>query len=267
MQRGLHRSPHFGASVEFAEYREYTPGDPIGLIDWSVYARTNRYVIRRFLEETNLRAYLLLDTSESLAFQDTGPMTKMDFACYLAAGLLYLLVNQGDSAAFSTFDRQQRSAFEPIGTREGLRPLLLHLESIRPNGRGDIEAAIHEAANRARARSLFIIISDFLQDAAAIVNGLRHLHHDGHSIIALHVLDHGERELGFSGIAELRELETGRRLVIDVENVRTAYAAAVGRHIDELRAGCAECMADYHLLDTRLPVVEALNRLRERGRA
>jgi hypothetical protein len=148
-----------------------------------------------------------------------------------------------------------------------LRPLLLHLEQIKPRGRSDIEAALHQAADAARSRSLFIVISDFLQDSGRIIRGLRHLHHDGHSILVLHVMDRGERSLGFGGMAELRDLETGGKMIVDVEDIRGAYAAAVERHIEELSGGCAECLADYRLIDTRQQVVDALNRLRERAPA
>jgi uncharacterized protein (DUF58 family) len=258
---GLHRSPNFGASVEFAEYREYSPGDPIQLIDWSVYARTDRHVIRRFHEETNLRAYILLDTSESMAFRDEGARSKMDCACFLAAGLMYILLRQGDMAGLVTFDRQRRDVFEPVGTFTGLRPMLLHLEGIRPAGRGDIAAAMHEAAGLIRSKSLVIVISDLLQDPAAIVRGWRHLHHDGHNLIVLHVLDHGERRLAFGGVVELRELETGAHMVVEADELRDAYGAAVDRHVNDLRLGCTACMGDYRLVDTRRPVEEELNRL------
>jgi uncharacterized protein (DUF58 family) len=258
---GQHRSPHYGASVEFADYREYSPGDPTNLIDWSVYARSDRYVIRRFIEETNLRAYILLDTSESLGFRDEAALTKMECACFLAAALMYILVNQGDSVGLLPFDTGIHDAIPPTGTFEGLRPLLLALETIRAGGAGDIEAALHATAALVRSRSLVIVVSDLLQDALAIVRGVRHLHHDGHNVLVMHVMDPGERRLSFGGVAELRELETGRRMVVEVDEIRDAYREAVLRHIRELRFGCAECMADYRLVDTRAPIEESLTGL------
>lgn len=259
-QQGLHRSPNFGSSVEFAEYREYRPGDSPSLIDWAVYARSDRYMIRRFQEETNLRAYILLDTSESLLYREAGPMTKMEYACHLAAGLMYILVHQSDWVGLMTFDQKLQKIFPPVGSFEGLRPLLRHLETIVPKGRSQIETALHEAADHIQARSLVILISDLLQNPNEILRGLRHLHHDGHDLTVLHVLDSSEIHLPFDGLVELRELETGRKQVIEATEIRAAYTRAVERYLETLRRGCTECLADYFLVETKLPVEEALHR-------
>jgi len=261
IQTGFHRSPHHGASIEFAEYRAYTPGDPISRIDWPVYARTDKYLIRQCYEETNLRATILLDTSASLAFRDEGPMTKMEYGCFLAAGLMFMLVNQRDTVSLMAFDAKMTKGFSPAGTSEGIRPMLEYLETIQPAGCGDIEAAIHEAANRIASKGLVVIISDFLQHADKILRGIRHLHHDGHNIVVFHVMDRGERKLSFGGVADLRDLETKARLVLDVDEVREAYEVAVVRHQETLRAVCADCLASYHLIETTQPVHTVLSRL------
>ena len=258
---GLHRSPDFGASVEFAEYRDYTPGDPPNRIDWSVYARSDRYRVRRFHEETSLRAAILLDTSESLAFRDTGPMSKWEYACYLAAGVMYALVRQGDMASLSVFSDSVERTFAPTGSLVNLRPMLTALEELRPAGKTDIGKALFEVAERTPPRSLVIVISDFLQEPSKLINGLQRLNHDGHNLILLHVLDGGERHPGFAGIAELRELETGKRLVVDMDDIRVRYEHAVDHHIETLRRACADAFGDFHLLDTREPVEAALQRL------
>ena len=258
---GLHRSPDFGASVEFAEYRDYTPGDPPNRIDWSVYARTDRYRVRRFQEETSLRAAILLDTSESLAFRETGAMSKWDYSCHLAAGVMYALVRQGDMAALSVFAESIEKAFEPAGTLVGLRLMLNALEEIRPGGKTDIGQAMFDVAERTPPRSLVIVISDFLQQPDKVVKGMQRLHHDGHNLILLHVIDGGERHPGFGGIAEIRELETGKRLVVDMDDIRARYEQSVEHHIETIRRACADCMGDYHLIDTREPVEASLQRL------
>lgn len=260
-QSGLHRSPHHGASIEFAEYRAYTPGDPINRIDWPVYARSDKYMIRQCYEETNLRGYVLLDTSESLAFRDEGPVTKMEYACFLAAGLMFMLVNQHDAAALMTFDAKLTKGFSPVSSSEGLRPMLEHLEALKPSGYGNIEASIHDATARMVSKSLVIVISDFLQNAEMILRGIRHLHHDGHNVMAFHVMDRGERRLSFGGVAELRDLETKKRLVLDVDEIKDAYQAAVAQHQEALRAACTDCLATYHLVETTQPVESVLSGL------
>lgn len=258
--QGLHRSSHLGSSVEFAEYRQYVRGDPIQNIDWAVYARSDRYVIRCFQEETNLRAYVLLDKSESLKFREQGIHSKMDYASFLAAALMFILVNQGDSVSLVTFDEKVTKVFAPVGSFEGLRPLLLYLEEIRPSGRSEIESAMHEAASMIGSKSLVILISDLLQGPAQILRGIRHLQHDGHDVTVLHIMDRAELKLGFTGLTKIMELETGRKMVIDVEDIRNAYTVEVERHIDGLRRGCADCQAEYHFIDTRTPLVESLQK-------
>jgi len=257
--QGLHRSPHLGASVEFAEYREYVPGDSPDLIDWAVYARSDRYMIRRYREETNVRAYILLDCSESLAFREEGLYPKNEYACYLAAGLMYILLNQGDAVGLMTFDERVRQTFAPISSFDGLRPMLLHLEQSEPTGKTNVEAALHAAAEIIKRRSLVILISDLLQPPAEILRGLRHLQHDGHDITVLHLLDPAERRLTFTGHAELRELETAAKMVIEADEIREAYTREVDRYLAELRKGCADCNAEYHFITTRMPVEEALH--------
>lgn len=257
--QGLHRSPHHGSSVEFADYREYTPGDPPNRIDWAVFARTDRHVIRRYQEETNLRAYVLLDTSESMAFRDLGLHTKMDYACFLAAGLMYVLVNQSDAAGLMLFNESIGKSFPPVASLGGLRPLLLALEEIKPTGQSQIGKALHHLAEQIQRRSLVILISDLLQDPAEVIRGLQHLHHNRHEVMVLQPMDAAEMNLNFSGLVELRELETGARLPVHVDEMREAYAAEVRKFLDEIRRGCGGCQAEHHLVDTRTPVEEALH--------
>lgn len=259
-QQGLHRSPNFGASVEFAEYREYRPGDAPSLIDWAVFARSDKYMIRRFQEETNLRAYILLDTSESMSYREDGPLTKFQYASFLAAGLMYILVHQSDWVGLLTFDEKLKKTFPPVGSFEGLRPMLLHLEELEPHGGSNIAAALHEAAATIRARSLVILISDLLQNPTDILRGIRHLQHAGHDVTVLHVLDGGELALPFDGLVELRELETAKKMVVEASEIKEAYGRSVARYLDTLQRGCTDCLADYFLMETKLPVEEALHR-------
>jgi uncharacterized protein (DUF58 family) len=257
--QGLHRSPHHGSSVEFADYREYTRGDPPSLIDWAIYARSDRYVIRRYQEETNLRAHLLMDISESMSFRDAGLHSKMDYACYLAAALMLVLVGQSDSAGLTFFNDEIRQTFPPVGSLEGLRPLLLALEEIKPSGRSQIEQALHQTAEKIRRRSLVILLSDLLQEPAGIIRGIQHLRHNKHEVLILQPLDAAELSLNFAGLAELRELETGARLPVEGDEIREAYANEVSKFLEEIRRGCLGSLADYHLIDTRTPVEVTLH--------
>jgi uncharacterized protein (DUF58 family) len=257
--QGLHRSPHHGSSVEFADYREYTPGDPPSLIDWAIYARSDRYVIRRYQEETNLRAHLLLDISESMSFRQAGLHSKMDYSCFLAAALMLVLVGQSDSAGLAFFNDEIRQSFPPVGSLEGLRPLLLALEDIKPSGRSQIEQALHQTAEKIRRRSLVILISDLLQEPSGIIRGIQHLRHNLHEVLILQPLDAAEMSLTFGGLAELRELETGERLPVEADEIREAYAHEVRQFLEEIRRGCLGSLADYHLIDTRTPVEETLH--------
>src|SRR5580658_2437098 len=257
--QGLHRSPHHGSSVEFADYREYARGDPPSLIDWAIYARSDRYVIRRYQEETNVRAHLLLDISESMVFREAGLHSKMDYACYLAAALMLVLVGQSDSAGLTFFNEEIRRTFPPVGSLNGLRPLLLALEEIKPSGRSQIEQALHQTAERIQRRSLVILISDLLQEPSGIIRGIQHLRHNKHEVLVLQILDAAEMNLSFGGLAELRELETGARLPVEADEIREAYASEVARFLDELRRGCTGSRADYYLVDTRAPVEQTLH--------
>ena len=257
--QGLHKSPHHGASVEFSDYREYVQGDPPNLIDWAVFARSDRYVIRRYQEETNLRAFIMLDTSESMAFHEEGVHTKMDYASYLTAGLMFILVHQSDSAGLVLFNEKITKQLPPAGSLASLRPLLLALEEIKPAGRSGIEAAMHEVAEQLKRRTLVVLISDCLRDPAEILRGVRHLHHNGHEVTIMHVMDPAEMHLTFTGLVELKELETGAKLLLHTEEFKDAYAAEVQRHVETLRKGCADCFAEYHLVDTRKPIEEALH--------
>jgi len=257
--QGLHRSPRHGSSVEFADYREYARGDPPNLIDWAIYARSDRYVIRRYQEETSLRAHFLLDISESMSFRESGLHSKMDYACYLTAALMLVLVGQSDSAGLTLFNDEVRREFPAAASLDRLRPLLLALEEIKPSGRSQIEQALHQTAEKIHRRSLVILISDLLQEPSSIIRGIRHLRHNKHEVLVLQTLDAAELSLNFGGLAELRELETGARLPVEVDQIRDAYANEVARYLDEIRLGCTGSLADYHLIDTRTPVERTLH--------
>jgi uncharacterized protein (DUF58 family) len=256
--QGLHRSPDFGASVEFAEYRDYIEGDAPNLIDWSVFAKTDRYMIRRFQDETSLRACVLVDASASLNYRQTGPVTKYEYACSLAAGLMYLLVCQGDSVSLSFFTDRLTRRFASVASIDTLSPILLEMEKTEPGGAGNIEQALHEAAEALGQRSLVIVISDLLQPPAQLARGLQHLQHNRHDVTVFHVLDAAEIALPMHGLVELRDLETSEKLLIQADEIRPRYAQAVQGYLAEISRICTTCGIGHFTVETRMPLLEAL---------
>jgi uncharacterized protein (DUF58 family) len=256
--QGQHRSSTFGSSVEFAEYREYMQGDPIERIDWNVYARTDKYVIRRFHDEVNIRANLLLDTSESMSFQSEGPMSKMDYSCHLAAALMYVMINQGDSTSLTTFDDDLRNMYEPAATLGGLRPMLTGLEEIVPQGESNIEQALTKATELFRGRSMVVVISDLLQDPRQTLKGIGSLSYAGHDVTVFHVLDPAEIRLPQEGLIEVEFLESRKKMNVDIDDFRDLYLQRIRQYLDDVRIGCANEGANYILVDTSTDLHDAL---------
>ncbi len=259
-RQGLHRSPRHGSSVEFADFRAYVPGDPPSRIDWAVYARSDRHMIRRFENETNVRAWVLVDASESMEFRGRGEYSKLEYGQWLAAGLLYVLASQGDACGIGWF-RDGKVEFSPLAHGvAGLPPLLEALEGLQASGRTRLEACLTDAALRLPPRSVVFVISDFLEETEGVLRGVRSLSARGHDLTVFHVLDPDELRLRGAGVVELRELETGERLEVDVDEVRAAYDAAAAGFVEELRRGCGAALADYRLIETTTPVLGALAR-------
>ncbi len=256
--QGLHRSPAFGSSVEFAEYREYAPGDPVSQIDWPVYARSDRYVIRRFHEDVSIRCYIMLDISASMKYQQDGALQKSEYACYLAAGMMYVMVQQGDMVSLITFDDQIRDYFEPSGTFVGLKPMLQGLEKIEPKNKGNIEASLHSAAELIKGKALVVIISDLLEEPENILQGINHLYYDGKDITLFHILDPAEMNMSVRGLADVTSLESKEKVTVDFRRIRDAYLEQLRLYLDELRSGFQKTRSEYILTETRTEVYDAI---------
>ncbi|HSK21012.1 MAG TPA: DUF58 domain-containing protein [Longimicrobiales bacterium] len=257
---GLHRSPHRGFSVEFAEHRMYQPGDDLRYIDWRMYGRSDRYYIKQFEEETNLRSYLLVDASASMSWtsaEDVLP-TKLWYAKQLAASLALMLVRQGDAVGLLTFDSAIRSHIAPRGGRRHWHELLRTLEPVAASGRTDPGSALRDLAGRLRRRGLVILISDLLVDPEATRLALRFLRHRGHEVLVFHLLDPGEREL--PGVGEVRfvDPETDEELPVSAADVRQEYREAVEHALAEWRRDLAPQGIDYVLVGTDEPMAHAL---------
>jgi uncharacterized protein (DUF58 family) len=264
--QGLHRSPAFGSSVEFAEYREYIPGDPISQIDWPVYARSDRYVIRRFHEDVSIRCYVMLDISGSMGYKGSGAMSKIEYASYLAAAMLYVMIQQSDTSSLITFDTEIRSYHEPTSTFTRLKPMLQELENLTlGKEEGDIEATLHNAAELIKGRALVIIISDLLEEPEKIIRGINHLHHDGKEVTLFHILDPTEVNMPLSGLLDVVSMEGQSKLTVDFGRIKEDYLESLRLYLDQLRSGCQRIRADYIFTDTGMDVYDAILQRRKIG--
>lgn len=255
---GLHRSPYKGFSVEFAEYRQYLPGDDLSTIDWKVYARSDRHYVKKYEEETNLECHLLVDVSASMAYRGSAPMSKMEYGSVLAASLAFLMNRQRDATGLIAFD--DRVVFRlPASARPGhLHALLLGLERLEAGKRSNVGRPLHQLAEALLKRSLVVLISDLLDDPEPIIKGLRHLKFRGTDVIVFQVLDPDELTFPFRGASRFKDLESGDEVTTDPRTIRTAYLrelAGLTLQYDRALRGAG---IDYVQLDTSQPLDFAL---------
>jgi len=254
---GLHRSPYKGFSVEFTEHRPYMPGDEPKRIDWKVYAKTDRFVVREYEEETNLRAYLVLDASGSMSYA-TGKVSKLEYASMLAASLAYLLLHQKDSAGLITFSDKINTYVPPRSTPAHLNALLHQLSIVKPGGDTKIAGTLHQLAERVKRRGLVIIMSDLWDEPQAVLTALRHFRHKKHEVLVFHVQDPNEREFAFRTPVVLKDMETGQELTVDPRVLREQYQKDFDRFFATFERGCREAAIDYHRVTTDTPFDRAL---------
>lgn len=254
---GLHRSPYHGFSVEFAEHRQYMPGDPLRHLDWKVLAKSDRKYLKQYEEETNLRASLLVDTSASMAYASAG-ITKLDYARQLAAALSYLMLTQNDAVGLFAFARGRGEHIPPRSTMGHLRPLLLLLERIKPAGGTDFAASLHSLAERMTRRGLVVILSDLLDEPERIADAIHHFRHRKHEVLVFHILDPQEVLFAFEREAVYVDSESGDRVTTRPQELRGDYRARIDAWRDKLRQVCIEKRADYVPLTTDQPYDRAL---------
>jgi uncharacterized protein (DUF58 family) len=243
---GIHRSATRGSSVEFAEYRKYAPGDDLKFLDWRVFARTDKYFIREFEADTNLRCYLVLDTSASMKFT-SGPLTRFEFARRIAGTLAHLLVHQGDATGLVCFTDRTLHELPPRRTPTHLRQLLDTIAEAKPQGETNIVKALHDLAERIRQRSLVIIVSDLFTEVPELLDCFKHLRFYKHDVAVFHLLDRQEYEFDFSRPIRFVDMETGMDLITDPAVVREAYHEALRDYLTALSHGCREFDVDYRL--------------------
>ena len=250
---GMHASPLKGASIEFADHRQYVRGDNLRSIDWKVYGRTERHFIKRYEEETSLRTQIIIDSSGSMAYASAGQPTKYQYACRAAAALAYLITKQQDAVGLTLYDQTVR---EQVPARSGSRHLRLIVErlaALAPKGRTNTGEALHSLAETFSRRGLIVIMSDLFDDARAIFQAIAHFRKKMHDVILLQILAPAELELPMSKLAEFFDMETGETLELDPALARAAYKAALQKDIDVARERCAMMNVDYRLVSTAQP--------------
>ncbi len=255
---GLHRSPYHGFSIEFTEHRPYLPGDDIKRIDWKAYAKTDRFYIKQFEEETNLRTTLIVDASASMGFSTGGRLTKLQYGSYTAAALAYLMVQQRDAVGLVLFDEEQRVALRPRSTRSHLRLVWKELENANPGAKTRTADVLHLIAESLTRRGLVILLSDLFDEPDDVMKALKHFRHKGNEVIVMHVLDPLERSFAFDGEAVFRDMETSEEMTTHPWHIRKAYAEAMAEFVRTYKARCREASIDYALMDTSTPFDSAL---------
>jgi len=254
---GLHRSPYKGFSQEFAEYRSYMPGDEPKRIDWKVYAKTDRFVIREYEEETNLKAYILIDASGSMKYT-SNKITKLEYASYLAASLSYLLIKQRDSVGLATFTSTLDNYIPPRSTPVHLSVILRTIDMIQPGGDTNLANTFHKLAEKIKRRGLVIILSDLFDDKEKVISALRHFRHKKHEVLVFHILDKNELDFSFSQPLILRDLETSKEVTLDPRVIRKDYQKTVHEFFSDFKRRCREHLIDYHKITTDIPLDRAL---------
>lgn len=257
---GLHRSPFHGFSVEFAEYRQYVPGDDLRFLDWTAYGRSDRYYVKKFHSETNLKAHLLLDTSASMGYAGGGGPSKLRWAACLTAALARIMTRQQDAVGLVTFSDRIQRFLAPKSSPRHLRDLITVLEGAVPRSETKTGETLHALAESVKRRGLIVLVSDLLDDPEVVLRGLRHFRHRKNEVIVFHVLDPFEVEFPFDGLADFRDMETGRKMQVLPIAVREAYLKAMEEFVGRFRQECREAHIDYQLALTSTPFDEYLAR-------
>jgi uncharacterized protein (DUF58 family) len=255
---GLHASPYHGFSVEFSEHRKYTPGDNPHDIDWLVYAKTDKYYVRKYEAETNITGYLVMDLSSSMAYTYRQELTKFDYAICLAAALCYLMIHQNDPVGVVTFADQINNFLPPKSKRQHIGNILSLLARLKPTGQTDAGRSLIQLAAMLKHSSLVMVFSDLLAEPEPIISALRRLRHGGHDVILFHILDEAEVDFPFAGLVELEEPESNQRLELNADSMRSDYLQEVKAFREMYRRECFQSHIDYVALDTSMPFDRAL---------
>ncbi len=255
---GQHKSPYHGFSVEFAEHRAYGPGDDTRHIDWKLYGKTDRYYVKQFEEETNLRSHILLDTSKSMQF-GSGAVSKLDYARYLSAALTHLMLNQKDGIGLVLFDEKINTFIPPRAAPSHANNIMGKLEHIQMGPDTNIRTTLDQMADRIKKRGLVILISDLMDDPDAVLMGLKHFRHNKQEVIVFHLMDRQEYEFDFGDRTQFKDMETGETITTDPWHIRSDYQSMIDLFQKKYRTGCRNQRIDYVPLFTNQSLDLALN--------
>ncbi len=270
---GMHRSPDHGFSIEFAEHREYVPGDDLRYLDWKVFGKTDKFYLKQYEAETNLVSYLLLDVSESMQYQSTwAPLSKLAYAQSISAALSYLVTQQHDNVGLVTFDREIRHLLRPGSSPAHWKQLVQVMQETVPERKTAMGAILHELAERFTKRGIVVLLSDLFDDLESLLAGLKHLRHRRHEVVVFHVLDPAEVDFPFERTTMFRGLEAWPDLLTDPRSLRKAYLNEFGDFLRRTERGCRGERIDYvrlrtdQRLDVALSSYLAARRSRIKGR-
>jgi uncharacterized protein (DUF58 family) len=256
---GMHPSPYHGFSVEFAEHREYVPGDDIRHVDWKVWSKTDKLYLKQYEEETNLLSYLLLDTSESMAYASDDNVTKLQYAQFIAAALSYLILQQQDSVGLVVYDDAVRRYLKPAGQMSQLKEVLRLLSVTPAREKSDLGVVFNDLAERFKKRGVVVVLSDLFDDVSRIITGLKHFRHRRHEVIVFHILDPAELDFPFRNTTLFKGLEGMPEILTDPHALKRAYQSELGLFLEELEKGCRMVDIDYVPLRTDQSLDTALS--------
>ena len=255
---GLHKSPYHGFSVEFTEHRPYMQGDNLRDVDWKVYGKTERYVIKQYEEETNLKSYILLDTSKSMSYSSEGNVAKLEYASTLVAALSYLMIKQQDAVGLSLYSEKILKYFPPKATKGYLQELLKNLSNVIASDKTNTSSCLNSIAEKIKRRGLVIIISDFFDDVNSILSALKHFRYNKNEVIVFQILDPLERSFAFGADAVFKDLETADEMTTQPFQIQKAYRQAMSDFISKIKTECLNSGIDYNLIETSTPFDKAL---------
>ncbi len=263
---GLHKSPYHGFSVEFSDHRQYNPGDPIKNLDWKVFAKTNRYYIKRFEEETNLRSYLILDHSASMGYH-SGKTSKLEYAKAIASALTYLMISQQDAVGLLSYTDKITNLIPPRSMKSYYNEINKHIFSLEATAKTNTMEILHSLADRIKKRSLIILISDMIDEPDMILQGLRHFRHNKHEIILFHIQDIKEIDFDFKRETQFIDSETGEKVTVSPWQIKKYYSQAYQENVEYLKNRCHQAHIEYNPITTNTSYEEILlNYLIKRSR-